>query len=60
VHDDPEEEEDVHLKRKKIASIDKGKQVQTQALALPRDTSSAGDGLFQLPKVWSESDNFGS
>jgi len=60
VHDDPEEEDDVPLKIKWTASVDKGKEAHTQALALPQGTSSAGDGLFQLPKVWSESDNFGS
>jgi len=36
MHDDPEEEDNVPLKRKKTASVDKGKQVQTQVLALPR------------------------
>jgi len=62
VSEDPKEEEDVPLKRKRISSVDKGKQVQTQTQtpAFPRGTSSVGDGLFQLPQVWSESGSFGS
>jgi len=58
VFDDPEEEE-VPLKRIRVAPLDKGKQVQTQALVPSKDASSAGEGLFQLPKVWSESNRFG-
>ena len=48
VSEDPKEEEDVPLKRKRISSVDKGKQVQTQTQtpAFPRGTSSVGDGLF--------------
>jgi len=58
VHHDPKEEQDVPLKRKKICSADKSKQVQTPAL--PLGTFIVGDGLFQLPKVWSESGSFDS
>jgi hypothetical protein len=60
VHDDPMEEKEVPLKQKKTAPLDKGKHVQVQTLALPWETSSADDGLFQLPKVWFESGGFGS
>lgn len=55
VHDDPAEEEEVPLKRKKTALLDKGKQVQTQALAPSKNVYSTVECLFQLPKVWSES-----
>lgn len=54
----PDEEEEVPLKRKRVASLDKDNQVQTQALVSCKD--AAGEGLFQLPKVWSESGRFGS
>jgi len=54
------EEEEVPLKRKKTALLDKVKQVQTQDLASSKDASSAGDGMFQLPKVLSESSSLGS
>jgi len=60
VSEDPIEEEEVPLKRKQIAPLDKGKQVQTQALVPSKDASSAAEGLFQLPKLWSESSRFGS
>jgi len=60
VHDDPAEEEEVPLKRKKTALLDKGEQAHTQVLASSKDASSAGKGLFQLTKVWSESSSIGS
>jgi len=59
VSEDPTEEEKAPLKRKRIVPLDKGKQVQTQALVPSKGVSSAGEGLFQLPRVWSESDHFG-
>jgi len=59
VHDEPKEEE-IPLKRKRISSADKGKQVQTQILFPSQGTPSADDRLFQLPRVWSESESFGS
>jgi len=46
--------------KERISSADKGKQIQTQTLVLPRVAPSAGDGLFQLPQVWFESGSFGS
>jgi len=59
VHDDPEEEE-IPLKRKRISSVDKGKQVQTQTHVPSCGAPLGGAGLFQLPQVWSESESFGS
>ena len=53
VSDDPEEEE-VPPKRKRVAPLDKGKQVETQALVPSKDASSVGECLFQLPRVWSK------
>jgi len=60
VNDDPIEEEEVPLKRKNTALLDKGKQVQTHVPASSKDASRTGKGLFQLPKVWSESSSLGS
>ena len=60
VHDEPEEEEDIPLKGKRVSFVDKGKHIQTSAPVLPQGASSAGDGLFQLPRVWSTSGSFGS
>jgi hypothetical protein len=48
-----EEEEEVPLKRKRIAALDKGKQVQVQDVAPSRGVPPADEGLFQLPRVWS-------
>jgi len=59
VHDEPEEAE-IPLKRKMISSADKGKKVQTQIHVPSRGAHLGGDGLFQLPHVWSESEGFGS
>jgi hypothetical protein len=57
--DDPvEEEEEVPLKRRRTAALDKGKQVQVQDVAPSRGIPPADEGLFQLPKVWSQSDRF--
>jgi hypothetical protein len=57
--DDQVEEEEVSLKRKKISALDKGKQVQAQDVASSRGVPPADEGLFQLPRVWSQSDRFG-
>jgi hypothetical protein len=57
--DDPVEEEEVPLKRRRTAALDKGKQVQVQDAAPSRGVPPVGEGLFQLPKVWSQSDRFG-
>jgi hypothetical protein len=57
--DDQVEEEEVPLKRKRTSVLDKGKQVQVQDVALSRGVPPADEGLFQLPRVWSESDRFG-
>jgi hypothetical protein len=57
--DDPAEEEEVPLKRRRTAALDKGKQVQVQDVARSRGVPPADEGLFQLPKVWSQSDRFG-
>jgi len=59
VHDEPEEQE-IPLKRKRISSADKGKQVQTHLAVPSRGAPSGGDGMFQLLRVWSESESFGS
>jgi len=48
VDDEPNKEEEIPLKRKRISSADKSKQVQTQTLGPPQGASSAGDGLFKL------------
>jgi hypothetical protein len=42
-----------------IAALDKGKQVQVQDVAPSRGVPPADEGLFQLPRVWSQSDHFG-
>ena len=57
--EDPTEEEEAPQKRKRIVPLNKGKQVQTQALVPSKGVSLAGEGLLQLPRVWSESDRFG-
>jgi len=55
VTDDPVEEEEVPLKRKRLASSDKGKEVQTAPSRTP-----IGDGeLIELPNVCSKPDMFG-
>jgi hypothetical protein len=46
------------LKRRRTAALDKGKQVQVQDVAPSRGIPPADEGLFQLPKVWSQSDRF--
>jgi hypothetical protein len=51
VTDDPAEEEEVPLKRKRIAALDKGKQVQTQVVVSSKGAPPVYKGLFQLPKV---------
>jgi hypothetical protein len=56
---DPVEEEEVPLKRRRTVALDKGKQVQIQDAAPSRGVPPVGEGLFQLPKVWSQSDLFG-
>ncbi|RHN60179.1 hypothetical protein MtrunA17_Chr4g0022711 [Medicago truncatula] len=60
VTDELEEEEEVPLKRKRIAALDNGKQVQTQVVVPSKGVPPTGESLFQLPKVWSQSDRFGS
>jgi hypothetical protein len=57
--DDQVEVEEVPLKRKRTAVLDKGKQVQIQDVAPSRVAPPADEGLFQLPRVWSQSDRFG-
>jgi hypothetical protein len=52
--DDQGEEEEVPLKRKRTIVLDKGKQVQVQGVAPSWGVPSADEGLFQLPKVWSQ------
>lgn len=59
VTDEPTEEEEVPSKRKRIAASDKGKQVQSQAVIPHQGAFPAEEGLFQLPKVWSQSNHFG-
>jgi hypothetical protein len=56
VTDDQVEEEEAPLKRKRVTTLDKGKQVQLQEIAPSRGVLSTDEGLFQLPKVWSHSD----
>jgi hypothetical protein len=59
VTDDPTEEEEVPLKRKRIAALDKGKQVQTQVVVLSKGVPPIDECMFQLPKVWSQSGRLG-
>jgi cell division protein FtsB len=59
VTEEPAEEQEVPLKRKRIAARDKGKQTQVQDVAPSRGVPLADEGLFQLPRVWSQSDRFG-
>jgi len=55
VTNDPTEEEEVPLKREKLAPLKKGKQIQAASSGNP-----AGEGeLFELPNVWSKPDKFG-
>jgi hypothetical protein len=54
-----EEEEEVPLKRRKVTTLDKGKQVRTQDVVPSGGVPLADEGLFQLPKVWSQSGRFG-
>jgi len=55
VRDDPTEEEEMPLKRKRSAPSDKGKRVQTA----PSSTPISEGKLIELPNVWLKPDKFG-